>query len=309
MDDLGVLNLVKKRKQHYVWEHHLRGWAVDGKVWCRRGDACFQASTENVAHRNDFYRLKELSISDIEFVERLISRMGEVAQESARSWIPYFVLFHQLRAASAANGDQDPKIEKMLDAAINNLEEELHATIENNAVSILEALRRGDAGPLEDKEVFADFAWFIATQLMRTPGVQKRSVESAAGLGFNIEAAWGLLRTIFSANIGGGIFVGRLSRRLTFLESPSDIEFVTGDQPVVSTRRGGSEPLADFELYYPLSPGRALLMSFGHEKVTVERRPLSVDETAARNQTIFEASGGQVYARTKAALRWESLGN
>jgi len=159
----------KKRKHHYVWEHYLGAWAVDGKIWCRRGATCFRVSTENVAHRRDFYRLKEMSENDVAIVERLIARMGEHARESARRWTRYFRAFHLIRRDWEASGRTNRDFETMLDVAINNMEEEWHASIEDRAVPILAALLRGDLATLENNEVFADFAIFIGAQYMRTP--------------------------------------------------------------------------------------------------------------------------------------------
>ena len=39
---------MKKRKQHYVWEHYLQAWTIDDKIWCQMGDRRFNTSTENV---------------------------------------------------------------------------------------------------------------------------------------------------------------------------------------------------------------------------------------------------------------------
>jgi len=72
---------MKKRKHHYVWEHYLKAWETGGKVWCARGEKIFPSSTENIAHSRDFYRLKELSDSDVDLVKRLIASMGGGCQK------------------------------------------------------------------------------------------------------------------------------------------------------------------------------------------------------------------------------------
>ncbi len=131
-------------------------------------------------------------------------------------------------------------------------------------------------------------------------------VEAARGIpGFNAEAAWGLMRTIFATNLGHGFYVRRGTLRLTFLEGPTDSEFVTGDQPILNLRAVGlpeGEPPDDVELYYPLSPTRALLIGFDATTPTTNRRHLTAAETAAYNEMIVNASYEQVYARTQEAL-------
>lgn len=94
----------KKRKQHYVWQHYLRAWTTDGKLWCQLGERQFQASTESIAQGKDFYRLKEMSESDLMLVQRLISGMSSDAQEMAQGWIPLFTTFHTAKRKFKESG-------------------------------------------------------------------------------------------------------------------------------------------------------------------------------------------------------------
>jgi hypothetical protein len=295
---------VKKRKHHYIWEHYLSGWAIGGQVWCLRGGKSFLASTENVGHRRDFYRLKEMSAYDVEVVEQLISQMGEAVRETARGWMPHFRLFHQFKRTWEASGRNSPELEDLLDATINDLEEDLHAGIEGGAVPGLAALRAGDASIVNHDKRFSDFGWFIATQYMRTPKMQKSAIEVFGRTipGFNIEAAWGLLRTIFATNMGGSFFVGRRTLRLVFLEAPAGLEFITGDQPILNTRAVDGAAPTEVELYYPLTPSRAVLMDFNRPVAATEHKALTADEIARYNGMIADASEGQIYARSREAL-------
>lgn len=297
----------KKRKHHYVWEHYLGAWAVDGQIWCRRVQNCFLVSTENVAHRRDFYRLKEMSEIDVAIVERLIFRMGEHARESARRWIPCFRAFHLMQRDWEASGRTNRDFETRLDVAINNMEEELHASVENRAVPILAALLRGNLDTLENSEAFADFARFIATQYMRTPIRARHTIEALAGTtpSFNVDVAWGLLRTIFADNIGAALYVQRKTMRITLLEAHG-AQLITGDQPIVNTRAAHKSdhlPPSELELYYFISPEFALLMDWGDGSGVKERRTLSADEVDAYNRLLNRASEEQTYARTEGALR------
>jgi hypothetical protein len=298
---------VKKRKQHYVWKHYLKAWATKGRVWCHRAGKCFPASIEDVANRRDFYRLREMSAYDISIVQGLISRMAEHLQDLARGWIPHFSIFHEVKREYEATGQTNRELEEYLDVAINNLEEDLHAGVESKAVPILNALRRGDSSFLQNDERSLDFARFVGMQYMRTPGIMRRATEvPTSGIrDFNIEASWGLIRTILATNLGGSLYARRRASRLTFLDAPPELELITGDQPIVNARGGGraiETPPTELEFYYPLTPTRALLMSFDPTSATAERRALTMDETATYNRMIVSASDEQVYARSEAAL-------
>lgn len=149
----------KKRKQHYVWEHYLTAWSTRGQVWCQRGESRFCATTDKVGQRRDFYRLKEMSVRDLELVQQLVlTKMDPELRELARGWIPHFTTVFHLQKLSRETGGQNAKLEKELDIEINNLEEEIHASVENAAVPILASLRQGDASILDDPERYVDFA-------------------------------------------------------------------------------------------------------------------------------------------------------
>jgi hypothetical protein len=297
---------MKKRKQHYVWEHYLKGWAIDGMVWCRRGDAVFRASTEKIANERDFYRLREMSERDFQVVVALIERMDEPLRAGARGWIPHFRDFHAAKRAYEASGQKNSELEAYLDEVINNLEEDLHAGIERNAIPLLAALRTEDTSLLEDDDSFIHFARFIAAQQMRTPRVRRRSIEGDAIVpGFNAEAAFGLMRTIFATNVAFSFFQRRRALRLTFLNASPSTEFITGDQPIINTRVTGNEsdtPPTELELYYPLMPERALLLDFtaGHAR---ESRRLTDSDVDSYNDMLAGFSESQIYAKSESSLR------
>ncbi len=298
---------MKKRKQHYVWEHYLKAWAVGGQVWCRRGESVFRANTGNVGHRRDFYRLKEMSSEDLQLVEMLISQMTEPLRILARGWIPHFQQIFEIKRAWEANGRSDRELEECLDIAINNMEEDIHESIEEKAVPLLAALRDGDASVLDNDGQFIDFARFIAAQSLRTPGVARRIAERVQRTTpvFQVKATLGLLRTIFSTNLGASLYAGRRKLRLVFLDSPVGTELVTGDQPIVNTRGTGGEagpPPTELEYYYPVTPTRALLLDFDHTKAVREKRTLTEGEVEEYNRMIFVRSDEQIYARSEEHL-------
>jgi hypothetical protein len=295
---------VKKRKQHYVWRYYLKAWSTSGQLWCRRDGKPFLSATENVAQMRDFYRLKKMSERDIQCVEALIASMAPAAQEGARGWLPHFALLFDLQRQFIVGGGTDPKVEKQFDIEINNMEEEIQSGIEESAIPLLDALREGDGAFLVDDGKFADFALFLAMQLLRTPKVQTR-MTSAPLPGLNLEASWGLLRTIFATNIGGVWFRQRSRCRLTFLEAGPASQFITGDQPLLNTRASRADrelPPEALEMYSPVSPVRAVLIDMDGPIRSVTARRLSDEGTRVFNGMIARESDEQVYASTEGAL-------
>jgi hypothetical protein len=168
-------------------------------------------------------------------------------------------------------------------------------------------LRQGDFAILDNQQSYVDFARFMATQYLRTSAIENRTKQEtrvlAAQFGASMENIWGILRTIFATNIGFHFFNKRDSARLTLLDALPPNEFITGDQPMLNLRADGVTPPTEIEIYYPLTPNRALLMDFGHSSAIRETRTLNAEGVRSYNQRVMRASEGQIYAASKVALQ------
>jgi hypothetical protein len=302
---------VKKRKQHFVWEHYLAGWTNGGNLWCQMAGRRFPVAPANIAHERDFYRLKELSDVDISYLEALAAKPTiPMLRKLAQGWVRAFRRPFELQRAYLATGRKDPAIEQELDIAINNLEEDLHSNLEGQAVRLLAALKAGDDGIASNDGDYMLLARYLAAQFMRTPRMQRIGVEASSELpNFNCEAAWGLMRTIFATNIGWSLYADRAHNCITFLAAADTAELITADQPIVNTKGAsvGGDPPEGLELYYPLSPTKALLLTCDSTAPGATRRQLSHSETVAYNRLLVAASEQQIYAATERALT--SLGD
>jgi len=297
----------RKKRQHYVWERYLAAWEERKKLWCKRGDKNLHQRAEEVAHCRYFYKLKEMSSYDIYTVNKLIiEKMQEQDREMARSWIPFFCAPHAIKNLYDSYKIEIPSLEHKIDIAIHNGEENLHAHVEGKVGSIMAELRGGNNKSLYEHEEFACFAQFLGLQIMRTSKMKKKMVEVLEKIPkFNAEASFGLIRTILAHNIGQSIFYDRHMLRMTFLEPGKESEFITGDQPVLNTKAVGLPAMTqatDLELFYPLSPNRAVLMDFKGSRRITEHRKLDADETFGYNKMISETSYELLFARTERAL-------
>lgn len=288
----------RKRRHHYVWRHYLEAWGNEsGQVWCDRRGARFLAATTNLGVRRDFYKLRQMSESDLQWVERLIGLMPNQRDRAlARGWIPMFRDVFRIRDLATRRGITAVALDAELETAISNIEEDLHARIECKALPLLDALRNGEINWLSDTTASIHFFHFIGLQYMRTPRMASRVRASLDFVpGFDVEASWGLLRTIFGTMIGKELFRDRTSTAFVFLDAGPTSQFVTGDQPIVNL--GSTDRV---ELYYPLTPKRSLVLV--PNQVGLQSGALSDDETRKRNLFIRRACEEQVYAASEAAL-------
>jgi len=211
--------IVKKRRQHYVWQYYLRGWEVNGNLWCSREGKVFQVGTKNVAVERDFYRLKEMRPSDLQFVrEVVINRFEPVLRAICEGWVPHFTELFAIKARYEQSGSTDPEIEAQIDTSINNIEEDLHAWVEGPATRYLDELRRSSITFLEDGEAASLFAFFFALQYMRTPTRRNAFIANLQDRPeFRFDASWGLLRTVLATAFGFYMNRQEAQLRLTFL--------------------------------------------------------------------------------------------
>ncbi|EAZ92311.1 DUF4238 domain-containing protein [Crocosphaera chwakensis] len=296
---------MKKRRQHYVWRHYLEAWASNGNLWCHRlGKNVFSTSTQNVANERDFYRLREMSEFDLLVVKKLaIEPLASDLREIAEGWIPHFTFLFKLKRKYQETGS--PEFKDVLDEYINNLEEDMLAGLEQRAIPFLESLRNEDPNLLTDAEKSIFHTWFLASQYFRTPTMLESMTSVLKKIpDFNAEASFGLMRTIFSCNVGRSLWLGRKTLRVTFLRANS-IPFITGDQPMVNMKAINLEPGVspqELELYYPVSPSLGVLFDFDAPCRSSTTKLLTTEEVRVYNQVIAKKSKRQIYGINRASI-------
>jgi hypothetical protein len=296
-----------KRRQHYVWKHYLQAWTDGGTLWCSMGGEPFPASPNNIAVGRDFYKLKQMSERDYEIVALLISRFSDPGLVNvATGWLQLFRSIFNVQKLYSLRSKEDESIERTIEAAIQNLEEEIHSRIEVDSAHILAELRLGDVTLFRDPARFDQFALFIAFQYLRTPGILDRLVNgltTADRLSLNVGASAGVLRVIFSTSLAFGLAKHGGVMRAALLEAPSGTAFITSDQPAINLRatKSGPPPTA-LNLFYPLSPQRSVLLEFNHPEPSVLTRALTVAEVSFYNEAMAATAHRQLYASNKDLL-------
>lgn len=291
---------MKKRRQHYVWRAYLGAWAVDDQIQCSREGRIYIANIRDVAHQRDFYRLRELSAVDLQILDWFVEQSPETSRPMHRRLITAFRLIVAGSAAIAARPNADPADVAMLDELVNNLEEDLHARVESDAIPILAALRDGNADFLAEDDQAICFYYFLALQTLRTKAMADRLATgwAAAGREGNPLAVLQPLRHILGSNMGWSLYRNRREQTITFMEAELGSEFVTSDQPIVNTRgtMNGSPP-EEYELYYPLSPTRSMLLTPTAGMAQVEHRIITAREVGQWNALIERTAHEQIFAR------------
>ena len=282
----------------------MEAWAPDGQLWCRHGDKLFPASTQNVAHERDFYRLQEMSAYDLAVVHELaIKPLEPDLRKIAEGWIPHFTVFFDIKRKYEDTGSDE--LHRALDEYINNLEEDMLGGLEKRAIPLLDDLRNKGPTIFADPEEAVFHTWFLAAQYFRTSSMFANVTQVLRSVpGFNAEASFGLMRTIYSCNVGRALWLRRHTLRLTYLRSEV-APLVTGDQPIVNMRANDLEPGTppqELELYYPVSPRLGVLLDFDASDPGCFTKQLSKEESDELNMAIARRSKQQLYGATRESL-------
>lgn len=297
----------KKKKQHFVWRKYLRAWAENESIYCLMNDKIFRSGLMGVGQERYFYKLKELTKAEIEFIKALIDQDNRpLIRELNHGWIDFFNKVFEVKGFLDGRGISHPEADKMLDVLVHNFEEDFHGKIESDSIKFLEKMYNKDISFYDDEDEIIEFLFFICQQYFRTQNIDNKIKESLGSFkGFNIDAMWAVLRHTSATNVGFSLYQDRSKFRPVLIENVSKIPFVTGDQPILNTHAIGLSLEAiptELEFYYPLTPALALLVT---SNVGLNREKIiSAGETEVTmyNEFIHSQAGIQVYSSERKPL-------
>ena len=205
-------------------------------------------------------------------------------------------------------GIKSEEVERQLDIKINNLKEDLHASIENLGAPYIEKIFAEDISFWDEDISRGEFSYYLGNQYFRTNSMRKAVIdiptknnsnlpEEWAVFAFDMAKAWGVLSHIFATNVGDAL----ANMKLEVLKNTSGLSLITADQPAINLRgnKNGAES-TEFEFYYPLSPQTAII-------IYEDRKPLFAgnlceNDVAKLNDALADASLEQLYAKDNTAL-------
>lgn len=298
----------KKSRQHYVWKQYLKSWTQGERIFCLRENVIFVTNAINVAVEKDFYKLKELTTFDIEFIQRIILSIPDPKLQKFHSgWFTLFNLIFKIKSEISQNRDPTEGNNVEFDQMINNFIEDLHCDIESNAIQYIDSILKSDINFFKTKEDRYRFIHFLCVQYMRTNKIKSEIISKANQSLPNIERIWDIWSHILATNMAYSLFLDRQYFNLLLLINKTSIPLLTCDQPVFNTyakKKGmvdASVP-SELELYYPVSPFLAVLLSKKEEYKTTDKLFLSEDQVSLYNEHIYNCSHEQIYSNSKEVL-------
>jgi hypothetical protein len=297
---------MKKHRQHHVWQHYLEPWTAGGKIFCLIDGKPCRPNTKNVAVERHFYKLQRLTEKDLICLKLFIIDTGPShAKPLHREFLALLLgpraFVEQYRHMLKNPEEMEAELEKQ---EINVLED-YHAGIENSFAKMLEAIKKGDISFYNNDAECILFARYMATQYMRTKGIKVRMIEMfQQKMGVDISRIWDIASLMQAVNIGCSLFLGRKRQQLVLVRNNTDVEFITGDQPVVNLHGGGDGTKAPTNLcmYYPIGPRTALIWGDVDEEVPYTTETLTLEDASEFNRRMVADSHSQVFGHSAASL-------
>ena len=301
------------RKQHYVNRFYLKPWTDKGRLASMVRGRILPNELGGVANQRDFYEVAELSREDILFLRLAV--IGP-APEGVKPIFEDFLRSYVLVGNAHRLLSEDTKLSEEHRQTLRDLklefDEKYHAAIEGDLHTPLRQMREGDTGFFEDANMVGPFFRSIALQYLRTKRMRAAMTARVGNPipGASMDRMWRPMIHMQAINVGASFFRQRCDLRLSLLESPSEERFITGDQPVVNLVDELDEkgiPI-ELELYYPVSPTRAMVLAHQASPRAYRSRVLTAEEMRAYNRRIVEAHHEQVYADSEQRLEsWKML--
>jgi hypothetical protein len=154
------------------------------------------------------------------------------------------------------------KLLAVVDKAIAEMNENLHTSIEEDFKPYLDSMLAGNLGFYSDQAAGPVFFRGLAAQYLRTNQIKRARIIMGVGMFESFQRVVNVLVHIYAINLGYHLYVNREQYKVILLDNTTDVPFITADQPVINIAANPNEtkPPDKFELYYPLSPTRAMLL-------------------------------------------------
>lgn len=282
----------KTKKSHYVWQYYLRNWATLGSIYCSiNGNKPIKNSLDNVANKRYFYELAPFNEVEKEFLIKCIDNNLPAGIVSCLvSYLESLDIYFQSQ-------------EKRTDfhESINiQFGENLMTSDENSSITIFDNLTRGNIDYCTNKDNIICFYLFVIMQYFRT----KRIYDDLANIKeIRVKSIITPFRKIMACNVTN--YLISTKSKTILLRNNTPQEFITSDQPVCNTYVDYSilnRHTDKLELYYPITPNIAILISNNDKYNRSSDIFLNIDEVDYYNRKIINSSEMQVYCSKATAL-------
>ncbi len=226
----------------------------------------FKTDLMNVAQARYFYKLGEMTERDIAFLKSMIEiNKSPLIRSTAEAWVDAIQKIFQYKRHLISKGVGEHALSEFVDEASKQLGEDYQGLIERSGGKYLPLLLESSNFCISKDEEYIDFVFFVMNQYFRTSRIRenlKRNLEGA--LPGYVDRSMGAIIPVMSTLVASTIAGKRGSLVPYLVENKTDVNFISGDQPVINTCAADvsfNEVVGSGEFYYPISPRKAVFLS------------------------------------------------
>ena len=254
------------RRQHYVWRHYLEAWQDRDNLvhGARRGQLIPPTNPINLLVERDFYRIPILTETHRAHLYSFAQASNTYLRQVHYDFIDKILHISAANEKIQRSENISPEDKATAQAAVIEVEEQLHSQIESDAFPFLDMLRQNNIGFISDDQKAIPFFHFIGQQYFRTRHMRDAiTIELAADSAIDdLSPLANVMCHMAGVNLGGSLFRDRRNLDILLLSDRDGVGFITGDQPVVNVLGTGDRAeVTELLLYYPLSPTLACLIA------------------------------------------------
>jgi|SRR5208282_3182060 len=298
------------RETEKIYNHHvpcfyLRAWANDNRIWWSGYGKIGRSELTVVGGENYFYKLQELTEEDVALITGLIDRSPEGSKKIHENFLMSFSLPPAMKRDAIRLGMIDADDMSKLDTAIANTNENYQTAIENSFRPYLQHMLEGDVSFYRDPAKAAEFLYGLSLQYFRTKKMREAIIARVRQPFENIGRVWGILSHMFAVNLGASLFVDRKLFKILLIDNETTVPFITGDQPIINLHgnSSGVNPPEKMELYYPLSPAKAMLLIEQSNTMHSAGSPVTMEEAHRYNRLIATGAWKQLFSSSEDSLK------
>lgn len=272
-----------KKNHHYVWANYLRNWSNNNgnKVWfVTEKSKVIHESTKMVAKEKFFYKIQHLTNDHITCIGAMASLSSLETEQVHLQLLNEILTLQRLEQLAEQEDKISIEIKQEIKVAKENWLENKYTEHETRARIVMSKLAKGRLSALNDETNFNHFCRFFGHQFART-----KSFRSTANILTNRisekqknqqylakilkECRW-FNNYLIGENIGASIYQTKNFDNYCMLINHTEEPFITSDQPVINVHDSITDEIKlisanKCDLYYPLSPKYALIISSSNE--------------------------------------------
>lgn len=283
------------KQPHYVYRKYLRPWTLNEKIYCLMNNKkIIFTNIMNIGKENYFYEFKLCTDKEIEigklFAENFCDSLMNV----------YEKINNALKEVSLLS--DDIRKNEIIEFAKQSEEKHFNCVVEDRLKPMLYSLYKEDFSFLENTSDSMQFFHAIAEQYCRTKKIKENTQNMYSSIGdhdIRGENVWILIRHSIALKIGLSLFQEKY--QVCLLKS-ENCNFITSDQPVINFHSDFDGIPDEFELYYPISPSLAIMVS--KQEKYPDKNIITIDDedVIKWNDLIAKLSRSQIYSHKRELL-------